>query len=196
MAAIYGVIVHWIMAKQTCVAAHSTDAEIRAYFSGVQLNKYLRCVQTFLRHDMSKPTIIYEDNQAALDIMAAGHITSRVKHMAVPIAICHEDIKEGNSVGEKILGILNPADLGTKPLPSSSYHRQSRQLRGQRYYPAPGTLHYELLQVNLVNQRINEVENGKSDGLVNIHAFRTMTSAISDNKNQVKLDPQLKHAPK
>ena len=60
MAAIYGVIVHWIMAKQTCVAAHSTDAEIRAYFSGVQLNKYLRCVQTLLRHDMSKPTIIYK----------------------------------------------------------------------------------------------------------------------------------------
>ena len=106
---------------------------------------------------MSKPTIIYEDNQAALDIMAAGHITSWVKHMAVPIAICHEDIKAGNSKGQKILGILDPSDLVTTPLPSSSYHRQSRQLCGQRYYPAPGTLHYKLLQVKLVNQRINEV---------------------------------------
>ena len=137
-----------------------------------------------------------KDNQVALDIMAAGHITSRVKHMAVPIAICHEDIKVGNSEGQKILGILNPSDLGTKSLPSSSYHRQSRQLRGQRYYPAPGTLHFKLLQVELVNQRINEVKNGKSNGLVNIHAFRTMTSAISDNKNQGKLGPQLKQAPK
>ena len=103
---------------------------------------------------MSKPTIIYEDNQAALDIMVAGHITSRVKHMAVPIAICHEDIKAGNSVDQKILSILNPSNLGTKPLPSSSYRRQSRKLCGQRYYPAPGTLHYKLLQVELVNQRI------------------------------------------
>ena len=183
------------MAKQTCVAAHSTDAEIRAYYSGVQLNKYLRCVQTFLRHDMSKPTIIYEDNQAALDIMAAGHITSRVKHMAVPIAICHEDIKAGNSEGHKILGILNPSDLGTKPLPASSFHRQSRQLRGQRYYPAAGTLHGKLMQVELVNQRINKIENGKCDGLVNIHAYRTMTS-VYDNKDQGKHDLQLKLAPR
>ena len=116
--------------------------------------------------------------------------------MVVPIAICHEDIKAGNSEGQKILGIPNSSDSGTKPLPSSSFHHQSRQLCGQRYHPAPGTLHYELLQVELVNQRINEIENGKSDGLVNIHAFRTMTSIISDNKNQAKLDPQLKHAPK
>ena len=61
-AAIFGVIVHWIVGKQTCVAAHSTDAEIRAYYSDIQLNKYIRCVQTFLPHDMTKPTIIYEDN--------------------------------------------------------------------------------------------------------------------------------------
>ena len=57
--AIHGVIVHWIMAKQTCVAAHSTDAEIRAFYTAVQLNKYLRCVLEFLCHDMSKlPNIL------------------------------------------------------------------------------------------------------------------------------------------
>ena len=145
---------------------------------------------------MTKPTIIYEDNQATLDIMAAKHITSRVKHRVVPIAICHKDIKAGNSEGRKISGVFSTADLGTKPLPSSSFHCQSRQLYGKRYCPAPDTLHYELLQVELVNQRINKIENGKSDGLVNIHAFRTMTSAVCDNKDQGKLDLQLKQAPK
>ena len=119
---------------------------------------------------MSKPTIIYEDNQAALDIMAAGHITSRVKHMDVPIAICHEDINKGNSKGEKIPGILNPSDLGTKPLPSSGFHHLSRQLRGQRYYPAADSLHGKLMQVELVNQRVNKIDNTKPDGLINIHA--------------------------
>ena len=85
------------MAKQNCVAAHSTDAEIRAFYTAVQFNKDMRCVFEFLYHDMSKPTAIYEDNQAALDIMAAGHITSRVKHMVVPIAIIHEEINNGNA---------------------------------------------------------------------------------------------------
>ena len=57
---------------------------------------------------MSKPTIIYEDNQAALDIMAAGHILSRVKHMAVPIAICHEDIKLARQKATKSLAFSIP----------------------------------------------------------------------------------------
>jgi hypothetical protein len=42
---------------------------------------------------MTKPTTIYEDNQAALDIMVIGHIAIRVKHIAVPMVIIHEDIK-------------------------------------------------------------------------------------------------------
>ena len=140
----------------------------------VQLNKYLRCVLEFLCHDMSKPTIIYEDNQAALDIMAAGLITSCVKHMAIPIAICHEDINKGNSKGEKIPGTLNPADIGTKPLPSSSLHCLSRQLRGQKCYPAVDSLHGQLMQVKLVNQSVNEIDNNKSDGLINIRTYKDM----------------------
>ena len=79
---------------------------------------------------MTKLTTIYEDNQAALNIMAAGHITSRVKHMVVPIAIIHEEINNGNAKGEKISGKLNPADIGTKPLLASSLHRLLHQLRG------------------------------------------------------------------
>ena len=109
--AIYGIIVHWVMQKQTCIAAHSTDAEIRAYFSAVQLNKYVRCVLQFLCHDMRLPTTIYEDNQPALDIMTAGHITTQVKHMAIPIAIIHKDCNDGNSRGEKISTVLNVSDI-------------------------------------------------------------------------------------
>ena len=60
IAAMYGVIVHWITAKQTCVAAQSTDAEVRAFYISIQINKYLRCVLQFLCHGMTKPTTIYE----------------------------------------------------------------------------------------------------------------------------------------
>ena len=56
------------MNKQSCVAAHSTDAEIRAFHQACQLNWYLRVVCTFLKIPLPGPTITWEDNQAAIDI--------------------------------------------------------------------------------------------------------------------------------
>ena len=56
--------------------------------------------------------------------MEAGHIIGRVKHMTVPIAIIHQDIKAGNIKPSKIDGRLNTADLGTKPLATSTFHRR------------------------------------------------------------------------
>ena len=46
------------------------------------------------------------------------------------------------------------------------------------------------MQVELVNQRINEIDNIKSDGLINIHAYKNMAS-VYDNKDQSKLHLQL-----
>ena len=127
---INGVIVHWIMGKQTCVAAHSTDAEVRAYFTGMQFSKYWRAVLQFLGQDISKPTIIYEDNQPCIDILKAGQITKLVKHIAIPVALITEDINKKGSVPHKIPGVLNPSDNGTKPNPTGTFHRFFRFCRG------------------------------------------------------------------
>jgi hypothetical protein len=111
---------------------------------------------------MTKPTAIYDGNQAALGIMAARHLTSRVQHKAVPIAIIREEeIKNGNAKGKKIPEKLNQSDIGTKPLSVSSLHIFSSYLRGQQYYPAPDQKHGRLIQLELVNH--NEIENEKSD---------------------------------
>ena len=127
--------------------------------------------------------------------MAAGHVTSQVKHTAGPLATCTEEIKKGNVAGEKISGILNPSDIGTKPLPTSTLHRHARFLRGQRYYPAPSSLHGKLAQIEIVNQRINDIENNKSDGLLSLQQYNNITS-VYDNKDNNKLPPQPKQNPK
>ena len=94
--ALLGVIVHWHMGKQTSIAAHSTDAEVRAFYTATLLNGYLRSVAEYLQIPMQgRPTDIYEDNQPARDIIEAGQITSRVKHMATATAIIHEEYKKG-----------------------------------------------------------------------------------------------------
>ena len=72
LAAICGVLVHWVMAKQTCVTAHSTDAEIRAFHQGCKICRYLHVACDFFKVPLPAPTVIWEDNQAACDIMGAG----------------------------------------------------------------------------------------------------------------------------
>ena len=52
IAVICGVSVHWIRAKRTCVAAHSSDVEIRAFYTTIKFNKYLQYVVYHLRHDI------------------------------------------------------------------------------------------------------------------------------------------------
>ena len=102
--------------------------------------------------------------------------------MAVPIAIIHRDIKEGNSKAGKIPSPLNPSDLGTKPLPSTSFHRQTRWCRGQKFYPASNTERGKLMEVDRVNNRINEIENQIDPYLIDYHATRTI-GEIYDNKD-------------
>ena len=183
LSAVCGVLIHWHMGKQSCVAAHSTDAEIRAYFTAVQINKYLRMVDDFMRMGNQGPTVIYEDNAPAIAIMEAGHITGRVKHIAVPTQMIYEDIKLGNNKPKKIDGRLNTADIGTKPLPSSTLHRLMRQGRGQRFYPSPNTEHGKLMQVELVNQRIDEFSNDKAATLIDYHANKNI-GAVYDDKGE------------
>ena len=109
----------------------------------------------FMGLDMTEPTIIYEDNQPCIDIIRVGHISQRVKHITIPVEMIGEEINRGHNLPVKIPGILNPPDNGTKPNPSSTFHRLVRFCRGQRYYPPPGSEHYNLLQLYLVNHKIN-----------------------------------------
>ena len=183
MAMLLGVLVDWQMGKQSCVAAHSTDAEIRAYFSGMMKNEYLRQVMEFPRVASGEPTPIYEDNQPAIDIIVAGSITARVKHMAVVIAMIKEAMAKGSHKPIKIDGRINPADIGTKPNPASTFHRNLRVGRGQQFYPHPASEHGKLMQVELVCNRLNEFETGR---VTQIDFRNIANTAVYDHKEKHK----------
>ena len=89
-----------------------------------------------------------------------------------------EDINKKGSTPHKIPGIVNPADNGTKPNPASTFHRFFRFCRGQRYYPPAGSEHATLLQLHLINQQINEVENGKPCGLINLEHYKELNQVL------------------
>jgi hypothetical protein len=56
-----------------CIAAHPTDAEIRAlyFYTIIQFNTCLQGV-LHLPNDMAKTTTIYEDTQVGFGIMVVG----------------------------------------------------------------------------------------------------------------------------
>ena len=184
-AQLLGVNVDWIIGKHSCVAAHSTDAEIRSYYIAMQRNKYLRVIMDYLRMPMQGPTTIFEDNQAAVDIIQAGQITGRVKHMATYVAMIQQDTKNGYSIPQKIRGDLNPSDNGTKPNPASTFHRHFRQCRGQRYYPPATHEHGKMMQVELVSQRLTDLDTAKPNEMIDYHAMRNKM-AVYDTKDANK----------
>jgi hypothetical protein len=94
---------------------------------------------------LPEPTILYEDNQACMDILAANQVTSRVKHIAVPIAYCHEQIRLMQVKREKVHTSLQVSDIGNKPNASTLHHRHRDTLCGKRFYPRPHTKHATLL---------------------------------------------------
>ena len=87
-----GVIIHWKMESQNCVAAHTTDSEVRVFYVSTKINQYLRAIIEWMGIPLPEPTDMYEDNQACMDILAANQVTSRVEHIAVSIAYCHKQI--------------------------------------------------------------------------------------------------------
>ena len=101
-----------------------------------------------LDKDFVRPLQIFEDSQPCIDALKANTVTSRVKHIAVPIHYIHQQITAGKVDFQKIDTKLNLADSGTKPNPSPTHFRQWNQAIGVRFYPPKDSEHYKLLQLD------------------------------------------------
>ena len=98
-----------------------------------------------------------------------------------------EESNRGHSLPFKIPGPLNPSDNGTKPNLSYTFHRHVRFCIEQRFYPPLGSDHYELLQLHLVNIRINEVENENPQRLLNLDHYKELNQVFENKHEEEKL---------
>jgi len=148
-ALVHGVALDWKHEQQRCVALHSTDSKIRGVFSCVKRGLTVQDVAIYIgmQNDSLLPTPIYEDSQPCIDVLEAKTVTTRVKHIAVPIHFIHEHINDGRFVMRKIGTNLNLSDSGTKPNPAPIHFRQYDHTTGVRFYPPKGSDHYRLLQL-------------------------------------------------
>ena len=134
-----GVFVDWKTEQQTYVALHSTDSKVRGAFSAVKKTLFIQDITESLgvaTKDI-RPNPVYEDSQPCVDILQAKYVTTRFKHIAVPIHFIDEQIWPGRFDIRKISTKLNLAESGTKPNPSSTHFRHFDQAIGFRFYPPP-----------------------------------------------------------
>ena len=73
----------WKSRKQTCVALSTAEAEYVALAGATQEATWMRQLLKDLYHEQMEPTVIREDNQAAIAIAQQPHSHSKMKHIDI-----------------------------------------------------------------------------------------------------------------
>jgi len=121
---------------QSTIATSLTEAEFIAAVYAAKAVKHLRSVLNDLQLLPPKPTIIFEDNKAAIDMINDSKPTTCSRHINVQ----HFAIQEWHDHREiemhHIPGILNPADDETKSL-TWTLHTSRHSRRAMGHYSLP-----------------------------------------------------------
>lgn len=121
----------WNTKRQASVAASSTEAEYMALFEAVREALWLRSLTAGINLHISKPIIIYEDNNGCICIASNPSSHKRSKHIDIKYHFSREQI-EKNIIKLKFISTGNQlADVLTKPLPLAKFleHRTGMGLQ-------------------------------------------------------------------
>jgi hypothetical protein len=132
---LFVVVVDWKIGKQPAPAAHSTDAELRSIYTAVK--KTIGALE-FLMHlgyAPPAPTCHHEDNQPSIDIISANQVTSRVRHIHIPVCYLHFHLDRGYYRPVFCKDTLMCADMCTKPVAGPLLERHFDVIRGLCFAP-------------------------------------------------------------
>ena len=119
-----GGCVSWKSGLQKMVTLSSCESEFVALCSAILEVRYLRQFLNELGHRQEEPTLLWEDNKAAI-IIAEGETSSagRSKHIDVRFKHVAQSIREGVARVRYVSTKGNYADLMTKPLAKLEFKR-------------------------------------------------------------------------
>jgi hypothetical protein len=115
---------------QSVSATSSTEAEFIAAVLADKVARYLRSVLIDLNFPPTGPTLIYEDNSSAIQIINARQPTDRSRHIDIQYFAIQDWKDNGDILLAHIRGVINPANDLTKPLGWVLHARHSRRLMG------------------------------------------------------------------
>ncbi|CAM8907797.1 unnamed protein product [Rhodiola kirilowii] len=115
-----GCCISWKSQQQSIVALSSTEAE---YIAAIEACKEAIWSQGFLKEITSKcyVTTLNIDNQSTLYLCKDPVYHERTKHIDVRLHFIRDLVDSKTVIIKKILGDINPADFGTKIVPSVKF---------------------------------------------------------------------------
>jgi hypothetical protein len=128
--------------QQSVVATSATEAEFICAVQAAKTAKYLRTVLHELDVPQLFPTIIYEDNRAAIDMVNSSKPTPRSRHIDIQHFAIQEWKQRELVLLQHIPGVISPPDALTKALGWVLHSRHVRRMMG--HYGPPEYATYQL----------------------------------------------------
>ena len=122
--------ISWKSKQQKTVALSSTEAEYMSLTAASQEALHLRSLLPILDIDVSLPTVIYEDNESALQLANNPVHHDRTKHIAIKHHFIRETISSKQIVVLRVVTKENVADMLTKAVTNTVYEHLIERFMG------------------------------------------------------------------
>ena len=156
-----GVVTSWGTNIQTSIASDSTDAEIRSIYTTtkkiVAFTHFL--TSSAIRDICQQPVTLYGDNISSINIIRQNKISSRSRHLDIPVTYSYENMERKYFTLQHIDRKLNAADISTKSTSGPIISRHWNFLRGLIFYPSAMTDHGRYLTTN--NEALAHIQTNK-----------------------------------
>ena len=118
-----GGVVSWLSKLQSTVALSTAEAETISGVEAVKQVMHLRLFLQELGQEQQGPSIVYEDNNAAISLAHGKEQSKRAKHYQLKVHFLNEQYARGVFVYEKVGTTDQLADVFTKALPRDAFCR-------------------------------------------------------------------------
>ena len=94
------------------------------------------------------PTVHWEDNTSCISVVEAKRVTTRVKHIDIPVCFLQEQFDNGLFLPKYEKSSFMPADMCTKPCSGPIISRSTKWMTGFRFYSTSETEHYQFMRLH------------------------------------------------
>ena len=114
-------------------------------YKSINKTKVIRRYMEALAIHTGAPTVNWEDNRSCICVIEAKIVTTRVKHIDIPVCFLLHKFGNGLFRPKYEKSSVMPADMCTKPCLGPIISRSTKCMIGFIFYPTSETEHYQFM---------------------------------------------------